>query len=218
MPVHNGFMRIVCPSCAAEYDVPASRLTAAAEWCAARGAAANGLASEAPAPETYRAADPLEFRADPEGRAPRPHPARLCRVTAMDRLAATAPRTRAPVSLVAAWVMTFVVTGRRRQRDHHLAGAAGASLAGQQPYLRPGRTAYANTSGRHRKMTPEHRRQPRSNRHAVAQKQPYRALPPRFASYKRHLPPNMAATPRYRATVTFRWLKERPKHAFVVTK
>jgi predicted Zn finger-like uncharacterized protein len=99
-------MRIVCPSCAAEYEVPASRMSPQRKVRCARCGGA-WLASETPAPAAVDP-DPLEFRAEPEDEQDAESTTGLPSVTAMDRLTATAHRTRTPVGLVAAWVMTFV--------------------------------------------------------------------------------------------------------------
>ncbi len=99
-------MRIVCPDCAAEYEVPASRMTPQRKVRCTRCGGA-WLASEAPAPDPVDL-EPLEFRADPETE-PETQPAEPpSHFSAMDRLAAAAIPSRPPTSLIAAWVMTFV--------------------------------------------------------------------------------------------------------------
>jgi predicted Zn finger-like uncharacterized protein len=99
-------MRIVCPNCAAAYEVPASRMTpqrkvrcagCGGEWVPMREA------SEAPPPPD--AAPPPS--AHTPDRAPQIE-ATLPPLTAMDRLSATAHRPRVTASLIAAWVMTFM--------------------------------------------------------------------------------------------------------------
>ncbi len=100
-------MRIVCPGCAAEYDVPVSRMTPQRKLRCAR-CGDTWLAPEPPAPAPTDDTDPLEFRADPEPGDEAQPIAPLPVLTAMDRLSATAPPVRAPTGLIAAWVMTFV--------------------------------------------------------------------------------------------------------------
>lgn len=109
-------MRIACPSCAAEYEVPSSRLPpgrlvrcvrCGGEWIAVHEA------EEAPPPETP---EPLDAPAETEVQAaPQPAPA------AFQRLAAPLPPVTKPVSvaLIVAWVVSFAV----------LAAAASATLA-----------------------------------------------------------------------------------------
>jgi predicted Zn finger-like uncharacterized protein len=117
-------MRIVCPSCAAEYEVPASRMAPQRKVRCARCGGA-WLASEDPAPAATDP-DPLEFRAEPDVEHAAEPGTIMPSVTAMDRLTATAPRTQAPVRLVAAWVMTFVA----------LVAALGAVIAWREPLVR----------------------------------------------------------------------------------
>jgi hypothetical protein len=83
------------------------------------------LPSEQPAPPVIDP-DPLEFRAAPEDEQDAQPVTVLPSVTAMDRLAASAPRTRAPIGLVAAWVMTFVA----------LVAAVGAVIVWREPLIR----------------------------------------------------------------------------------
>jgi predicted Zn finger-like uncharacterized protein len=108
-------MRIVCPSCDATYDVPASRLKpgkmvrcarCGSDWLpeAEPEAATEEAPSEPPAPPP--APEPGEF-VEP-----------LPEITAMDRLAASPARPPSRAGLIAAWVLTFVV----------LAGAAAATF------------------------------------------------------------------------------------------
>jgi predicted Zn finger-like uncharacterized protein len=92
-------MRIVCPSCAAVYEVPASRMTprrmvrcarCGGEWLA------DDETDEPPPVD-----DPPRTPAEPDALPP---------VTAMDRLAVPVPRRPPrPAGLRAAWVMTFVI-------------------------------------------------------------------------------------------------------------
>ncbi len=65
------------------------------------------LASEQPAPVADDP-DPLEFRAGPEVEQDAGSATAFPFTTDMDRLSATPPRARASLSLIAAWLMTFV--------------------------------------------------------------------------------------------------------------
>jgi predicted Zn finger-like uncharacterized protein len=96
-------MRIACPSCAAEYEVPAHRLPprkmvrcagCGGEWMAVRDA-------EEVIPPPEPAAPPPESLTE----MPAPVPA----VTAMDRLVASSPPAPSRAGLVGAWVLTFAV-------------------------------------------------------------------------------------------------------------
>ncbi len=115
-------MRIVCPSCTAEYEVPASRMTAPRRVrCARCGGEWLASSETVEAPPAPPPADP-EYEQDP----PEEPPAVLPPVSAMDRLTAAAPRARPPAGLVAAWVVTFVV----------LAAVAGAAITWREPLVR----------------------------------------------------------------------------------
>lgn len=105
-------MRIVCPSCDAAYELPASRLKPGRMVrCARCGsdwvpeAEQEAVAEEAP-PEPGPAPEPDDFGEE------------LPEITAMDRLAASPARPPLRAGLIAAWVLTFVV----------LAGAAAATF------------------------------------------------------------------------------------------
>jgi predicted Zn finger-like uncharacterized protein len=97
-------MRIVCSSCAAEYEVPALRLRPGKlVRCARCGnkwlpvdQAEEGAPSDTA--DEQRAPD-VELQ----------NAGSLPEVTAMDRLAATPVRPAARTGLIAAWVLTFVV-------------------------------------------------------------------------------------------------------------
>jgi predicted Zn finger-like uncharacterized protein len=106
-------MRIACPSCAAEYDVPASRLTprkmvrcarCGGEWMAVREV--EDVAAPAEPPE-HEVASPAEI-ASP-----------LPQITAMDRLAASPAPVPSRASLIGAWVLSVAV----------LVGAAAATVS-----------------------------------------------------------------------------------------
>ena len=95
-------MRIACPSCATEYEVPASRLPpqkmvrcarCGGEWMATREAVQN-----VPPPEAVASPDP------PPGPI-----ASLPAITAMDRLTASVPPRASPAGLTAAWISTAIV-------------------------------------------------------------------------------------------------------------
>ena len=92
-------MRITCPSCGADYDVPASRLTprkmvrcvrCQAEWVPAHVGQDAELAS----------AEQAQFASQIE-----PLPA----VTAMDRLAASQSAPPSSPALLVAWILTLVL-------------------------------------------------------------------------------------------------------------
>jgi predicted Zn finger-like uncharacterized protein len=103
-------MRIACPSCAAEYEVPASRLTPGRKVrCTRCGEqwAAIQEAEEAPPPAIDPDLDPDPTAGEVRTAAAAPAPT----VTAMDRLAAPAPPPPRSIALVVAWVATFVVLG-----------------------------------------------------------------------------------------------------------
>jgi predicted Zn finger-like uncharacterized protein len=100
-------MRIACPNCAAEYEVPASRLTprkivrcacCGGEWMPVREAEdMTGQLATIPAPaerEPAQSAEPAMA---------------LPAVTAMDRLAASPAPAPSRAGLIGAWVLTFVV-------------------------------------------------------------------------------------------------------------
>jgi predicted Zn finger-like uncharacterized protein len=117
-------MRIVCPSCAAEYDVPASRMTpqrkvrcarCGGEWVAVRET------DDAP-----YGPDPVETHPEDEPGYAADAGATLPPVTAMDRLTAAVSRPRPAATLIAAWIMTFIA----------LAAAVGAVIAWRDPIVR----------------------------------------------------------------------------------
>jgi predicted Zn finger-like uncharacterized protein len=114
-------MRIACPNCAAEYEVPAPRLTAGKLVRCAR--CANKWLPVPPAEEIVR---PEESAEQP---APETEPdmtAGLPGVTAMDRLAAS-PAPRPPrARLIGAWLLTFVL----------LAGAVAATVGWRDTIVR----------------------------------------------------------------------------------
>lgn len=92
-------MRIVCPSCAAAYELPADRLkqrrTVRCARCGGQWVAGQDIQEASPIPQ-------------PAATLHAPLPA----VTAMDRLAAAAAtRKKRPAALIAAWVATFLVLG-----------------------------------------------------------------------------------------------------------
>lgn len=93
-------MRITCPSCAADYEVPASRLTpdkmVRCVRCGGQWIPEHPEEDGAPPEET----------ADPP---PDPPAETMPPVSAMDRLAAPIAPARPPAGLLAAWVLTFVV-------------------------------------------------------------------------------------------------------------
>src|ERR1700733_10405779 len=111
-------MRITCPSCAADYEVPASRLTprklvrcvrCRGEWIPVHP---DDDAGSLPAPERHPALDYLAASLPPE--------------TAMDRLPAFPPLRASSPGLLVAWVLTFVV----------LLGAVAATVTWRQAVMR----------------------------------------------------------------------------------
>ena len=115
-------MRIACPKCAAEYEVPASDCRRARRF-AALVAAVNGRRLRRPKdyPERW---PPRSWKrsqtATPEAEEPLP------RMTAMDRLAATGLRPTRSTRLVAAWILTLVI----------LMAAAAATIVWREPVVR----------------------------------------------------------------------------------
>jgi predicted Zn finger-like uncharacterized protein len=103
-------MRIACPTCAATYDVSASRLLPGKKIRCAR-CGGEWLYS--------RPAERLEL-AEPPG------PEALPPVTAMDRLAASPPPVASSSKLAAAWMLTLVV----------LVGAVTATVVWRQAAMR----------------------------------------------------------------------------------
>jgi predicted Zn finger-like uncharacterized protein len=97
-------MRLACPSCAAEYEVPASRLKPNKLVRCAR--CANSWLPDLDAGSSVSPADTSEHLASDVEHGTMASPSGM---TAMDRLAA--PRTPQPArrSLIAAWVLTCVV-------------------------------------------------------------------------------------------------------------
>jgi predicted Zn finger-like uncharacterized protein len=115
-------MRITCPSCAATYDVPASRLKpgklvrcarCGGEWLPVHDAE-EVVSSPAPVAEQSL------LEAAPELVAPLPT------VTAMDRLAASRPRGASRAGLIGAWALTLVV----------LIGAIAATISWRDAVIR----------------------------------------------------------------------------------
>jgi predicted Zn finger-like uncharacterized protein len=117
-------MRITCPSCAAEYDVPASRLTPSrtvrCARCGRRWTAT--LETEAPPPVS----DPAEPQADHEAGHPAQLEAPSPTVSAMDRLAASVVQPPRSASLIGAWIATFVI----------LTAAVAATIVWREPVVR----------------------------------------------------------------------------------
>ena len=109
-------MRITCPNCNADYDVPASRLTprkmvrcvrCQGEWVPPHIDEDTGLAP----------AERVPFRPEIEPLPP---------VTAMDRLSASPAMPPAPSNLLRAWILTLVV----------LVGAAAATVIWRDAVMR----------------------------------------------------------------------------------
>jgi predicted Zn finger-like uncharacterized protein len=99
-------MRIVCPGCATEYEVPGSRMTPRRTVRCARCGGEWAPASEAEEPPSPPG--PAIAWTDEEA-APSIEPDSFSSMTAMDRLAAPAPRPSTPVGLRLAWIVTFVI-------------------------------------------------------------------------------------------------------------
>lgn len=110
-------MRIACPSCAAEYEVPTSRMTprrmvrcerCGNEWVAVQEIEASPAVNEPDEVGPPEHADPEEDVASP--------PTARINVAPMDRLTPSRPSSRRDVRLLAAWIASVVL----------LAGAATA--------------------------------------------------------------------------------------------
>lgn len=115
------FMRIVCPSCASEYDVPATRVTprkmvrcgrCGGEWTPVREAVDIARPSEPAGVSAQPQSEPAapEPATEPQPAVPQPavtEPA--TQMTAMDHLAASQPRPAYDAKLTAAWIATFAV-------------------------------------------------------------------------------------------------------------
>ncbi len=119
-------MRIVCPSCAAEYEVPAERLRPRRiVRCARCGGEWMAMRDAEPA---ARPSDPWPISApEPEPEAPAAS-AVTSAVSALDRLAAPLPAARGSsrVGLTVAWILSFSV----------VAGAAAASVVFRDDIIR----------------------------------------------------------------------------------
>src|ERR1700677_3892018 len=115
-------MRIACPSCAAEYEVPASCMTPQRKVrcarCGGEWKPVRETDETPPTPAPAQAEDQQNYSADAR--------ATLPPVTAMDRLSAAASGPRPTASLIAAWVMTLVA----------VVGAVGAVIAWREPLTR----------------------------------------------------------------------------------
>ena len=99
-------MRIACPSCASEYEVPASRLRPSTMVRCA-GCGSEWLpAHEHPAHDSEEVAPPAEGDAPQDALAAEPVAA-LPDITAMDRLAAYAAPPSRRSGLTAAWLATI---------------------------------------------------------------------------------------------------------------
>jgi predicted Zn finger-like uncharacterized protein len=94
-------MQIACPSCAAAYEVPESRLTrrklVRCVRCRTEWLPVIPTGDVVPPPEPFEPRPPLS----PAGSWPP--------ITAMDRLAAVPPPRRSPAALLGAWALTAVV-------------------------------------------------------------------------------------------------------------
>jgi predicted Zn finger-like uncharacterized protein len=97
-------MRIACPNCAAEYEVPAPRLTpgklvrcarCGGKWVAVPEAEEPPDADDTPAQHESHHHEDAEAFSPP--------------MTAMDRLAASTPQRARPTGLTAAWIISFIV-------------------------------------------------------------------------------------------------------------
>ena len=130
-------MRIVCPKCAAAYEVPADRLK---QGRTVRCARCN---------EQWAAVQNIEHTSAPADAPPAQTPepaAALPAFTAMDRLAAANRQPRRSVALAAAWVLTFGVL---------IAGAA-AAIAWRADIVRawPPSARIFGTQNEHRAHVP----------------------------------------------------------------
>jgi len=115
-------MRIVCPACAATYDVPDSLVPAGrvvrcarchADWAAIPAGAAPESPRAAPAPEPAMPLPAAPAPAMPLVAMPAAATPELLatgrRMSAMERLAAPAPKPRSPLLLRAAWAASVAV-------------------------------------------------------------------------------------------------------------
>ncbi len=99
------FMRIACPKCAAEYEVPASRLPPRKTVRCAR--CGDEWAAVEQAQEISREAAPVLSEQELSRHADVGEP--LPQITDMDRLAARGLAPAGSTRLVAAWILTFVI-------------------------------------------------------------------------------------------------------------
>ena len=99
-------MRIACPTCAAEYEVPASRLTPGKTVrCVRCGGQWSAFEEVHEQPLVFDADAQAEYERDHRGE----FTERLPPMTAMDRLAAAGPPPPRPPRLTGAWILTFAV-------------------------------------------------------------------------------------------------------------
>lgn len=122
-------MRIACPSCAAEYEVPTARLTprkmvrctrCGSEWMAVQDAEEPTQEPEPAPPADHPLAERPVLPAVTVPGLTEPG------LTAMDRLAAFPPPGRSPAGLIGAWVLTVLV----------LVGATAAAIIWRQDVMR----------------------------------------------------------------------------------
>jgi predicted Zn finger-like uncharacterized protein len=97
-------MRIVCPSCAAEYEVPTARLKPGKLVRCAR--CRSSWLPDLHAEDAVPPRDPAD---EPASGAEFDATGSLPGITAMDRLAAAAAPPPRPTRLIGAWVLTFAV-------------------------------------------------------------------------------------------------------------
>ena len=116
------FMRIACPKCAAEYEVPASRLAPRKTVRCARCGGEWTAVGEAEELSQEVAATLSEQELNHHAELEEPPPL----MTAMERLAATGLRPPRSSRLVAAWILTLVI----------LMAAVAATIVWREPVVR----------------------------------------------------------------------------------
>lgn len=135
-------MLIACPSCTAEYEVPASRLRPGKLVRCARCGNKWLPAYEAEEADLPPQTADVEVRPEPESEMARALP----EVTAMDRLAASPASPPARIGLILAWILTFVV----------LAGAVAATIGWRDKLIRAwppsGRILTATSHSTHQRV------------------------------------------------------------------
>lgn len=145
-------MRIACPTCSAEYEVPASRLTPGkAVRCAQCGGewTASSDAEEIEPPRTAAPDPAAEVEGAPTtSAAPTAPPLSPPPLSVTDRIAAAPARPARNVPLISAWLVTWIV----------VAGAVAATIAWRENIIRvwPQSGWILGSTLGHAPPTPEH--------------------------------------------------------------